>query len=69
VFIPGIPLLKVWLICDSEADDANTIESSVVGGTKIGEAMARVVREYEFGRRRTEVYINHHIRSEEGSQG
>jgi hypothetical protein len=45
VFIPGLPLLNVRLICDTQADDVNLIESSVVDEAKIAAAMARGVRE------------------------
>jgi hypothetical protein len=61
VDIPGIPLLDLRLICDAETDDAHPMEPSVASGVKIGGVMARVVREYEFGRGWTEVYIEYHL--------
>jgi hypothetical protein len=39
----------VGLICNAEADDANPIELSMVDKANSAVAMARVVREHEFG--------------------
>jgi GDSL-like Lipase/Acylhydrolase family len=56
-FTAGVPLLDLRLICNAEADYANPIEPSVVGGAKIAAAIARAVREHEFTRGRTQVFI------------
>jgi hypothetical protein len=47
--IAGLPPLDLRFICNAEADDANPIESSVVGGAKIAAVIARQVRERDFG--------------------
>src|SRR5262249_27028557 len=41
----GVPLCDLRLICTAEADYANPIEPSVVGGAKIAAAIARAVCE------------------------
>jgi hypothetical protein len=57
VFIPGIPLLNVRLICDAEADDAQPMESSVAVGVKITSLIATLVREHNLDRDRTTIYV------------
>jgi hypothetical protein len=52
-----VSLLDLRLICTAEADYANPIEPSVVGGAKIAAAIARAVREPECTRGRTHVFI------------
>lgn len=56
-FTAGVTLLDLRLICNAEADYANPIEPSVVGGAKIAAAIARAVREHDFTRGRTQVFI------------
>jgi hypothetical protein len=56
-FLASVPLLNVRLICDADADYANPIEPSVAGGAKITGVIANVVREYDFTRKRSEVYV------------
>ena len=56
-FAHGLPVLDLRLICDEDADFANPIEPSAQGGDKIAVAIARLVAEHDFGRRRSEVYV------------
>lgn len=56
-FARGLPVIDLRLVCDEQADYANPIEPSVQGGEKIAAAILRLVREHDFGRRRTEVFI------------
>jgi hypothetical protein len=56
-FTAGIPLCDLRLICTAEADYANPIEPSVVGGAKIAAAIARAVREPGCTRGRPHVFI------------
>ena len=52
----GLPVLDLRLICDSDADFANPIEPSARGGEKITTAIARLLAEHDFARRRTEIF-------------
>jgi lysophospholipase L1-like esterase len=56
-FAKGLPLLDLRLICDEDADYANPIEPSARGGDKIAAAVARLVAEHDFSRRRSEVFV------------
>ena len=56
-FAHGLPVLDLRLICDEDADFANPIEPSAQGGDKIAAAIARLVAEHDFGRRRSEVFV------------
>ncbi|HEX8168625.1 MAG TPA: GDSL-type esterase/lipase family protein [Beijerinckiaceae bacterium] len=56
-FANGLPLLDLRLICDADGDYANPIEPSAQGGDKIAAAIARLVAEHDFGRRRSEVFV------------
>jgi hypothetical protein len=56
-FAHGLPLLDLRLICDEHADYANPIEPSAHGGQKIAAAIALLVAEHDFARRRSEVFI------------
>jgi hypothetical protein len=55
-FAHGLPLIDLRHVCDDDADFANPIEPSVIGGEKIAAAIARLVAEHDFARRRTEVF-------------
>jgi lysophospholipase L1-like esterase len=55
-FAHGLPLLDLRLICDEDADYANPIEPSAHGGEKIAAAIARLLAEHDFARRRSEVF-------------
>jgi hypothetical protein len=52
----GLPVIDLRLVCDDDADYANPIEPSSRGGEKIAAAIARVVAEHDFSRRRSEVF-------------
>jgi lysophospholipase L1-like esterase len=56
-FRAGVPLLDLRLICDADADYANSIEPSVAGGAKIAGAISALVQEHNFDSGRTRVYI------------
>jgi hypothetical protein len=56
-FARGLPLLDLRLICGQPEDYANPIEPSVRGGAKIAAAIARLVREHDFSRHRSEVFL------------
>lgn len=56
-FAAGTPLIDLRLVCTEDADYANPIEPSSVGGTKMAEVIARVLLEHDFAGRRTEVYV------------
>ncbi|MDP9349268.1 MAG: SGNH/GDSL hydrolase family protein, partial [Gemmatimonadota bacterium] len=53
----GVPVVELRLVCTEDADYANPIEPSSHGGEKIARAIARLVTEHDFSRRRTEVYV------------
>ena len=55
-FLAGVPLLDLRLICNEDADYANEIEPSVIGGEKITNAILKVIAEHDFLRQRTEVF-------------
>jgi len=57
-FGAGLPLVDLRLVCDADADYANPIEPSSRGGEKIARAVARLVAEHDFARRRTEVFTD-----------
>ena len=50
-------MLDLRLICDEDADFANPIEPSAQGGEKIAAAIARLLAEYDFARRRSAVFV------------
>jgi lysophospholipase L1-like esterase len=56
-FTHGLPVLDLRLVCDEDADFANPIEPSAQGGDKIAAAIARLVAEHDFGRRRSELFV------------
>jgi hypothetical protein len=58
-FRAGLPLLDLRLICDDDADFANPIEPSVAGGAKIAGAIVQTIREYDFARGRTQVFVGY----------
>jgi lysophospholipase L1-like esterase len=55
-FARGLPLIDLRLICDRKEDYANPIEPSVRGGEKIAAAIAQLVTQHDFSRRRAEVF-------------
>ena len=55
-FARGLPLIDLRLVCDEDSDYANPIEPSSRGGEKIVKAIARVLAEHDFSRRRSEVF-------------
>jgi lysophospholipase L1-like esterase len=56
-FAHGLPLIDLRLVCNEPSDYANPIEPSARGGEKIAATIARLLREHDFTRRRTEVFI------------
>jgi hypothetical protein len=55
-FARGLPLIDLRLVCDEDGDYANPIEPSSRGGDKIARAIARLLAEHDFSRRRSEVF-------------
>ena len=55
-FARGLPLLDLRVMFSSAADYANAIEPSVQGGEKLAAAIAALVTQHDFTRRRSEVY-------------
>ncbi|WP_309083438.1 SGNH/GDSL hydrolase family protein [Chelativorans sp.] len=53
----GVPLLDLRLICSEDADFANAIEPSVQGGGKIAAAIVSLLKEHDFARARSEIYV------------
>jgi hypothetical protein len=56
-FAAGLPVLDLRLICNEEADYADPVEPSEHGGAKIAAAIISLLREYDFTRGRTEVFV------------
>ncbi len=56
-FSAGLPLIDLRLVCTEDADYANPIEPSAVGGAKIANVIARVLLEHNFAGQRTEVFL------------
>ena len=52
----GVPVLELRSICGRDEDFANPIEPSVVGGEKMVSAIAAMLAEHDFARRRTEIF-------------
>lgn len=52
----GLALIDLRLICTEDADLANPIEPSVIGGAKIASAIAAFAADYEIGKGRCEVF-------------
>lgn len=52
----GLPLLDLRLICNEAADYANEIEPSGKGGKKIAAKILEVVKNYDFSKKRTEIF-------------
>jgi hypothetical protein len=52
----GLPVLEMRAICSDEADFANPIEPSSVGGEKVARALRDVVLHHDFAGRRTVIY-------------
>jgi hypothetical protein len=57
-FARGLPLIDLRLVCNDDADYANPIEPSSQGGEKIVAAIARLLTEHDFSRRRTEAFVH-----------
>jgi hypothetical protein len=55
-FAHGLPVIDLRLVCSEDADFANPIEPSVRGGEKIATAIAALLAEHDFKRRRPEIY-------------
>jgi hypothetical protein len=53
----GLPFLDLRLICSEKRDYANEIEPSDIGGKKIAQKIFELIKQHDFSRRRTEVFI------------
>jgi hypothetical protein len=56
-FLHGLPVIDLRLVCRDDADYANPIEPSAIGGAKIATAIARLLTEHDFPARRSTVYV------------
>jgi hypothetical protein len=56
-FAHGLPVVDLRLVCGDDADYANPIEPSAMGGFKIARAIAGLVRTHDFAGGRTAVYV------------
>lgn len=56
-FLKGLPLIDLRLICIDDADYANEIEPSAIGGRKIADAIYRLVNNHRFDRKQTTVFV------------
>ncbi|MBK8464921.1 MAG: SGNH/GDSL hydrolase family protein [Chloracidobacterium sp.] len=56
-FLAGLPLIDLRYVCDEDADYANPIEPSVVGGAKIAKTIIRVANEHRFEESQIGVYF------------
>ena len=54
----GLPLIDLRVIFDSPSDYANPIEPSAQGGAKFAAAIAAVVQEHDFAKRRSEIFAS-----------
>ncbi len=54
--VAGVPVLEMRAICSDDADFANPIEPSAVGGEKIARSLLDVLLRHDFDDRRTVVY-------------
>lgn len=52
----GLPLIDLRSVCSEDADFANPIEPSVIGGQKIAESIKSVLDTFDFKTKRTQVY-------------
>ena len=57
VFLAGVPLIDLRLVCNEDADYANEIEPSEAGGRKIANAIVRLLSEHSFESRRTQAFV------------
>jgi len=53
----GLPLIDLRSVCHDEADFANPIEPSAIGGEKIAEAIQSVLDTFDFEVKRTQIYV------------
>jgi lysophospholipase L1-like esterase len=56
-FLAGVPLIDLRLVCNEDGDYANEIEPSEVGGKKIANAIAQVIKDHDFSSRNTVTYF------------
>jgi lysophospholipase L1-like esterase len=52
----GVPVLELRSICGADEDFANPIEPSVIGGEKMVSAIAALLAEHDFTRKRTAIF-------------
>jgi hypothetical protein len=57
VFLAGLPLIDLRLVCNEPTDYANEIEPSEAGGEKIARTIVRLVSEHNFGSGKTEIFF------------
>ena len=52
----GIPVIELRAVCNEVNDYANPIEPSAQGGEKIAQAILRVIEQYDFSTKRTQIF-------------
>ena len=55
-FARGLPVIDLRFVCDEDADFANPIEPSAIGGDKIAAAIVSVASEHDFSAGRSAVW-------------
>jgi hypothetical protein len=55
-FSRGVPLIDLRLIFNDDADYANDVEPSVIGGAKIAKVIATLVSTHDFAQKRSVIY-------------
>lgn len=53
----GVPVIDLRLVCAENADFANPIEPSAQGSRKIAGAIASLLLQHDFDRRRSEIFV------------
>jgi hypothetical protein len=56
-FSAGIPVIDLRLVCTEDADYANPIEPSSIGGAKIVKTIQRVLDDHDFSQKKPCVYV------------
>lgn len=56
-FLNRLPLIDLRLVCNEKRDYANEIEPSSKGGEKIVKTILRVVEEFDFSKKQTQIFF------------
>jgi len=61
--LAGLPLIDLRYVCNEDSDYANPIEPSEIGGLKIARTIIRVVKDHDFDKGLTEIYLGPDVRT------